>query len=890
MTATTATTMTADWRSTISGLLKTDAEDGGPSALATLDNWLFYTHNRSVCALNLREVKKQHRDQSALTSPSPLAKLKLQKPSSTTATQSITLDADDVDFDASALLINGEGTMMAVVGDTDLVVLKLPMQRLQQCKDTRVACESYCILDIDLTPGDTHILKVVWHPLSATASHLLVLTSDGRLRMYDVCNSLNEPEQSMSFLQNGVALGASTSESDAANTTFSAFSEQSSDVVSFCLGHAPPTVDIDRDHYVPTDIWGLFSVYGLMRNGDIYALCPVVPLSCILSEAQLKTVERAVAQLPDKTTLTARNQQSFLQFLQSHSELIDLSSNALASTPSRGISFDSPSAVSTPSKTSLRRSQTATQSPASVHRHDNDEDNVDDPVLAFDTLLHSQRTGGTSSLTQHTRMLLVSAPLYPDIVPAPTGPALLRPLSHNIRADTELVQARDILLLPTAPTNVLAVAWDNGLVDMYLELDKPQARWGRARPRTGAHTDTDGSFTVSVPDPDTAGDDEQLTLVLYETADLGLLERFERPTAPDTLTLANERTRMVLDPRYTDTVYVMHAAGVHSVCVAPWLPAISASDASDEQEQQPQSQVLRLVTTTATKSTTGNAVTCIAVTLDRFLGATLLASTAKRDLVALELHHRIDSTATAAASPTRHDTSDAKPMTSPALEELERMARVTATPVIVQGSLVPESAKDGISEEQLALVGEYISRFVTQGQVLKTAGRQILERIKTLRGLLVVNAGNLAKLHQAATKAAAAGEHQTRRVDQHRTALTQLLDAQDAMLQALFDLHTPELTTVEKDLMRDLRLVQATCGELDKKTRKLKRQSDVVLPEFAARCSSSSTTAKTSTAQVSDAFAANVSVVLEQHADQLEDMQTQLQRIKLAVSSSSSTL
>lgn len=95
--------------------------------------------------------------------------------------------------------------------------------------------------------------------------HLLVLSSDGSLRMYDVSKNAQKPERIFYF---GKIPNVSHSHTGTVkkkkSRIFTPILEEF-EAVSFCFG------DVD-------DLaWGGFTVYGLMRNGDIYCISPVIP-------------------------------------------------------------------------------------------------------------------------------------------------------------------------------------------------------------------------------------------------------------------------------------------------------------------------------------------------------------------------------------------------------------------------------------------------------------------------------------------------------------------------------------------------------------------------------------------------------------------------------------
>ena len=94
------------------------------------------------------------------------------------------------------------------------------------------------------------VAKVLWHPASLKGTHILVLYRDGTIKMYDVAQSVDYPEQVFSIK----------------NTMQSNSPYQAIEAVSFSFGHQSSNSD-----------WGRVTLYITTSWGDIYALCPVVP-------------------------------------------------------------------------------------------------------------------------------------------------------------------------------------------------------------------------------------------------------------------------------------------------------------------------------------------------------------------------------------------------------------------------------------------------------------------------------------------------------------------------------------------------------------------------------------------------------------------------------------
>lgn len=75
------------------------------------------------------------------------------------------------------------------------------------------------------------------------------------MREYSIGEDAEEPSQTLSFVK----------EVDASKRKgFSSDDVDASVAVSFCLGQG------DSD-------WGPLTIYGLMRNGDVVAICPFLP-------------------------------------------------------------------------------------------------------------------------------------------------------------------------------------------------------------------------------------------------------------------------------------------------------------------------------------------------------------------------------------------------------------------------------------------------------------------------------------------------------------------------------------------------------------------------------------------------------------------------------------
>ncbi|KAF8929829.1 hypothetical protein BGZ47_000863 [Haplosporangium gracile] len=178
------------------------------------------------------------------------------------------LKVQDVDFDIRRLVLNQDGKLLAIVGDEKIVIAATPSKSSKQDSKPVIRCKSFVLGEFyHINKGESKVVKALWHPLSKGFTHLVVLTHDGLLRMYDVAVDIDEPEQVFSFRDEGVASRA--------------YGMEVFQAASFCFGskHSP---------------WGQLAVYGLTREGDLYMVCPVMPQTCMLHAADLNEIHEQV--------------------------------------------------------------------------------------------------------------------------------------------------------------------------------------------------------------------------------------------------------------------------------------------------------------------------------------------------------------------------------------------------------------------------------------------------------------------------------------------------------------------------------------------------------------------------------------------------------------------
>jgi hypothetical protein len=93
------------------------------------------------------------------------------------------LNTPEINFNVESLTANKNGRLLAVKGNNKLVVICLPRKGFSNSEHIpkkKVLCRT---LSVGTGIYDkSEILKVAWHPLSETRTHIVVLGNDNYLR------------------------------------------------------------------------------------------------------------------------------------------------------------------------------------------------------------------------------------------------------------------------------------------------------------------------------------------------------------------------------------------------------------------------------------------------------------------------------------------------------------------------------------------------------------------------------------------------------------------------------------------------------------------------------------------------------------------------------------
>ncbi|KAG9296023.1 hypothetical protein G9A89_011875 [Geosiphon pyriformis] len=241
---------------------------GKRSCLVTTSRMLFVAVGKEIRALSLSDFyfawQQAYKDGESDQDSSQIENH--ARPGWMENAKHITLDTPAINFEINSLAVNftEQGSLMAVVGVYEIAVVILPLE-IQSITRMKMASKSYLVGPFYHVIGASSICKVLWHPLSCDGSHLMVLTVDGVLRMYQLFEDPNEPEQVFNVIKTSKSLNG-----------YRCSLDDAPEAASFCFGQS-------------SNVWGQFAIYVLMKNSDIYCFCPVIPDR---SSCQFSHIER----------------------------------------------------------------------------------------------------------------------------------------------------------------------------------------------------------------------------------------------------------------------------------------------------------------------------------------------------------------------------------------------------------------------------------------------------------------------------------------------------------------------------------------------------------------------------------------------------------------------
>ncbi|KAI9135924.1 nuclear pore component-domain-containing protein [Paraphysoderma sedebokerense] len=619
--------------------------------------------------------------------------------------------------------------------------------------------------------------------------------------------------------------------------------KESTEAVSFSFGYGPFEEDLDLEAPPTSDIWGLFTLYGLMKNGDVYALCPVVPLKCLLTYEQydiFRSLHESLSSTSSSTPLT-NSDKNQLQFL---SLLLD----------------------------------TTEPFPPS-HSHPN----------------------------QLPPYMLCHSAVWKEFTAISQGPFLYKPLPPELDADI-FSNAVQISCLNLKPVNSVVVAWDDGRIDICLEVEKVLPRWGyKVSSHNGKSLKISGSSS-SLP-----------TFIVYESIDLGLSSTLSNTPSNSTSSISTDSNpttlEIVVDPLYSDTFYVYHSMGAHCVNVSNWTSQLIKSwrrfadgqqSLDDVLESGGSSDVSWIVSTVVACERAPNPVIGLAIITDSYLGYSLFLLTSSFDMVPLELCLRSASINDSSDSTPPSQTQTAitgesdKQLYSSLLvhpftihETLERK-RNTRQPVLVssgatafrKGKRLGDGGATGdnelISLSELTTLGTGVERLRADLMGLIDAGENIINRINLQTNELHHQQSVISDLSESIAEKLETLSMTQRKLASIQQAQTEISLRADTILQILMDRFEPRLSVWEKAFGDYLRKQENMVRKLKGETIKIHRSLPRILREYQAYMRyNRNQSASSVNGMLSKDQDFKIRTVLSHQSEMIQDLQEKLTNLKL---------
>ncbi|KNZ63326.1 hypothetical protein VP01_1159g5 [Puccinia sorghi] len=563
------------------------------------------------------------------------------------------------------LLPNPNSRLLALSSTDQVSVLSLPRSEEISDSSTQIQCQT-----IPIGLNHQHlgtIAKLLWHPWSYRASTLLILYTSGILLEYDVsCDALN-PTQIIDFnsphslrptsnrkidlyeghpsIISSFQQASLNSHSRHSSPLANDEAQKSNPRLSSSLGPSKHLLCASRSGtYGPTDRdsstavsicfgtgvgdWGPLTLYVVMLNGDLYAICPYLPKNAVLP-------------------LSYRN--SLLFFLTAKLESISQS----GATGSMLLDLQGP----------LNRSLDYLNSLSDVPDLPLDDEDLE-AVENHQEGIRNNRKDRFMDAVRPLRQgpfLMTPSPIETNENEEETVSALLHfrysPSLSSVPPSQKHTGNLSTALNPSSDPNndgvgVFMIAYQSR-IDVCLEVEKIEPRWASSSEVEEQHEKA--RVTGELP-----------MLVTYESIDLGLnTSPNERQDSEDSDGLSNG-LNLVPDARYLDTIYVSHRFGIHVVSTLAWIESLargsvrrtgetSPSDGGDEArmlrtiQEKIGSQVAWVIQTAANASRSRNPIpsvptppriTSLSVVDDAYLGYSLMALTDDGQLVAVPLKHR----------------------------------------------------------------------------------------------------------------------------------------------------------------------------------------------------------------------------------------------------------
>ncbi|KAF9008902.1 hypothetical protein BDQ17DRAFT_1349165 [Cyathus striatus] len=540
--------------------------------------------------------------------------------------------------------------------------------------------------------------------------------------------------------------------------------------------------------------WGPLTMYAVMRSGDIYSICPYVPQNASIPSSYIRSLEcfiaakqEFLAQGSSSSSFSTKNLSLIYDYQQKYvSSLVkQLPPNTIFPSPSRSVLIHPPTSIK---------------------------------------------------------------PL-----PSRQGPFLLQP-SPRLLEGSEGGDATDITYLAfgrddeeegggpdTEHLGVVMVSYQDGKVDVFLDVEKVEARWD----------------VKNVPNRDLP------MLAVYETIDLGLVSTLSRisstPNQPPVLNLLRANHPVFsLDPIHDDTLYLYHAFGVHTLCIRSLLQTLAVALKADEEEElksaveQSSGTIVRAILTTfSVERRCSNPIIAVATPNDVYLTYSIFILTSAMRINVFPLNIRSESPPLKPKAllelPSNSDTEKDEwliPVDGPSTYVSLLGSQPYKPPPVVSASGFPSTAKlslppgSGSNEfmltpDTLRYITTTISKISGQIHEIQLAYRAVEARADLQKQELVRDGEHLTN-----EKANASVDRLKAIQDQQK----QLLSRLDRVLQGLMEKASPELSEHETKWFEELKRMKAEVvgsgrydeGSLVARTRLLQREYERLMPSLKA--------------------------------------------------------
>ncbi|KIY73757.1 hypothetical protein CYLTODRAFT_193304 [Cylindrobasidium torrendii FP15055 ss-10] len=483
-----------------------------------------------------------------------------------------TLWVPNVQFDIHQIALNPTGKLLAVAGATQVAIIVLPRPGFSRLVPEKLDCKAVQIgQNTHATRSSPAVAKVDWHPWGDAGTTLLVLTVDGRIREYDISVDAEEPQQILSFVPERPR-----------RRGFSAASADTDDyeAASFTLGKGRGD-------------WGPLTIYGVMKSGDIYAICPYLPRNASVPSSYVRSLEC---------------------FIQAKRTLLDEGGVSTI-----GVTYDYQQKYVDALKKQL---------PV--------ETNIDE-AASVNIRVHPPRTVKASPSRQGPLVLTPQPPMLED---SPGGNAT--DIVYVTFSD-DAPSGYDEDGTETGHLGIVVVSFQDGRVDVCLDVEKVEARWDTNRMRA----------------------DDPPMLAVFETIDLGLISQLLNSVFPNAEAehpsilklLQVNHPVFVIDPMHDDTLYLYHAFGVHVVHLGPVMDSLTRALKDESQgaltvelEKNTGAAVQLLLSTYSMDRQCSNPVIAVTLPDNVYISYSILVLTSAMRVVPLTLNLRTEASSLAPIS------------------------------------------------------------------------------------------------------------------------------------------------------------------------------------------------------------------------------------------------